>query len=379
LLRRWYAYWVVSFFIAYGLERSVTLCWQYRFDLKKYIPAFQKGIFVGMVSTALFLIIAGPQAKKMISTNYADIYSAYKYAGSLWEVVSSFYGYTGPVITILFIAGLLSGMATANKRYFFIFLTLHFAATILLFSRIQDFGTHHYYLLIPTVAISVSLFLSKFLRWIKNISGRFVILVACAVFMTIQFLAVFVPGVVAKSPVAGFFVSSYRHYPLVRNDLAEMRRLLEVLLTRSDERVYVVASSYVLNDDILRNACRSFDYPANFCKRIYRASHVDKRDGFPKDFLSATRIIVADPIQYHLRPMDQRVVGVLADVLTEGTGIGAAFERLPDDFILDNAVHVHIYQKKKQITDVDLRDLEQRFVMYYPERKDIFAISPPQP
>lgn len=58
----------------------------------------------------------------------------------------------------------------------------------------------------------------------------------------------------------------------------------------------------------------------------------------PKQFLSATHVVVADPVQFHLRPEDQRVVGILGEDILSGKGIGASFERLPYEFSLDNNV-----------------------------------------
>ncbi|MDA8084420.1 MAG: hypothetical protein M0024_12255 [Nitrospiraceae bacterium] len=379
LLRRWYAYWAVSFFIALAAERSAALYRRQGFDVRKYIPAARKGILVGAVSLALFFLLAGPQAVTMIRTNYADIYSAYKTSRSLGEVARTLYDYAGALLSVSLVLGMTAGMIREHTRPLFIFLAVQSVTVILLFARVQDFNTHHFYLLIIPMALSVAMLLSAVLERIKYIPGRILVLAGFSMVMTVQFVAVFVPDVAARYHAAGVLMSTFRHYPMVRNDLAEMHRLLDTVRKGSDEGeegIYVVASSTILSDDILKNACRAFQYPARFCGRISHASHVDKRDGFPEEFLSARYVLVAEPVQYHLAPESQRVVGILADEVAGGKGIGASFDRLPDAFTLDNNVHVHIYRKREPFAGGALRDLERRFLEYYPDRKDIFAIRP---
>ena len=96
---------------------------------------------------------------------------------------------------------------------------------------------------------------------------------------------------------------------------------------------------------------------------------------FPKQFLSATHVVVADPVQFHLRPEDQRVVSILGEDILSGKGIGASFERLPFAFSLDNNARVYIYKKVKPLKEADLLELEKRFLGYCSEHSDIFLID----
>jgi hypothetical protein len=163
----------------------------------------------------------------------------------------------------------------------------------------------------------------------------------------------------------------------VRNDLGEFRRLLDVLaeLTKDDKgRIYVTASSITFNDDILKNACVSFAAQKELCERILVSHHLDKRDGFPKNFLSSGYVLVAAPVQYHMRPEDQRVIGILADEMIHALGIGTSFDRLPYRVVLDNDVKVYIYKKTRPFREVDLTNLEKRFLSLYPDKKNIFTV-----
>ena len=94
--------------------------------------------------------------------------------------------------------------------------------------------------------------------------------------------------------------------------------------------------SVILNSAILQNACKFDPKRRLFCDRILQTNDVDKRDGFPRQFLDATYLVVASPTQYHLRADDQRVIGVLVREVMAGHGIGASFQCLPGEFKLDS-------------------------------------------
>ncbi|MDA8104856.1 MAG: hypothetical protein M0Z71_05695 [Nitrospiraceae bacterium] len=377
LLRRWYAYWVVSFFVALAAERSVALFSRSRLNFKKYFSAARNIIVIGCAATAVFFLIAGPQATKMLSTDYADIYSAYKSDNTLSQIFGRFYWYFGPFTTVIFVAGLLYSVYAEKTRHFSIFLIVHSICVVVLFSRVQNFGAQHLYQLMPSMILVISLFASGLLKWVKNLPLRLSLSSAYVAILTIQIFTVFIPGVADKYPKITPFITGYRHYPLVRNDLGEIRKLLDVLgeLVRNDtEGIYVVASSTIINDDILRNACRAFDYPQSFCNKIFASSHVDKKDGFPKNLLSAGYVVVAEPEQYHLRPEDQRVIGILAEQMHLKGGIGSSFDALNYEFLLDNDVRVHIYKKMRPFDGTALHHLEDLFVAYYPDKKEIFTV-----
>jgi hypothetical protein len=109
-------------------------------------------------------------------------------------------------------------------------------------------------------------------------------------------------------------------------------------------------------------------------KHILPGYHVDKRDGFPYHFFEAKYVIIGEPIQYHLNPNDQRVVGILGDQILQHKKIGSSYERLPFEFSLDNNVIVLIYEKKFPVRKADIEDLSELFISYYPDKKPKFKL-----
>jgi hypothetical protein len=160
--------------------------------------------------------------------------------------------------------------------------------------------------------------------------------------------------------------------------MKEINNLLDSLATlvkNNDGTIYVLSSTSRLNDEILRSACRSYTHTPAVCKNILFAHHVDKRDGFPFQFLTARYVVIADPIQYHLRPEDQRVVGILADEILNQRGIGLSFRALNYNFTLDNNVKAYIFEKITPFRRSDLDQLSRLFLTHYPDKKELFTID----
>jgi hypothetical protein len=89
-------------------------------------------------------------------------------------------------------------------------------------------------------------------------------------------------------------------------------------------------------------------------------------------FLHASYLVVATPTQDQPRLDDQRVVGVLSrDVMAEH-GIGASFQRLPGEFMLDNGVIGSVYEKIRPFEHADLVGLSDEFIRYYADRREMF-------
>lgn len=378
ILRRWYAFWVVSFLIALVIETSIFLLPQYGLKIKNYIP-YAKNIFIiGAVFSFLFFLIATPIAKSMIFTDYSDIYSAYKKFDLIDSILllSKAFGF---LIVILFICGFTKLILNNHKRNFAIFLLTQLITSYLLFIRTQDIWSQHLYLFIPTIIIFISFLIISVFQNIDNKIIKSIFLIAFILMSLINFSVALSPEASDNFKKIDFLLSGSRYYPLVRNDLGEINNLLNVLekdlLKNENDSVYILSSSGIFSDEILRNACHEKGNPA-LCNKIYLTHHVDKRDGFPFQFFNAKYVIITNPIQYHLKPDDQRVIVILSGLISNQSNIGRSYKKLPYRFVLEKNVEVYIYEKMEPYNKSDLITLSQLFINYYPDNKYGFLIDP---
>ncbi len=173
---------------------------------------------------------------------------------------------------------------------------------------------------------------------------------------------------------------SFSYQAPVRSDMQELIALqnrLDHLSTDKTVTVGVVASSLVINSDLLSNVAWSAnlwrneeDSHTQFCYM----GDVDKRDGFSWGVLDADYLVVASPAQTHLQPENQRVIVYLAEEVLKGQGVGKAYQKLPDNYSLKDGVSVYIYKRTRAVLPAEKRELEQKFLSAYPNQYDLFAM-----
>jgi hypothetical protein len=374
LMRRWYAYWVVSFFIALFFDGFIFRYPSYRFDIKKYMPVLRNSLLIGILSVFLLFLIAGPVVKRMMLKDYADLHSAYRDYDSLIVPLKRIHDYFGFIPVFLFLFGALLSILNQETRRYSLFLFMQIIFIFLLFSRTQNFGPQHYYLLIPTITVFMSLIVIKIL-YSRPMLYKISLLVLFVFIYFINFSCALIPKTYAYFERFNYPFSDVRHFPLVRKDLGAINDLLitlDHLIQSKNDLIYVLSSSYTLNEEILINGSRLNHMTIrNHFLPVY---HVDKRDGFPHQFYDAKYIILGEPIQYHLNPNDQKVIGILGEQILQQKGIGSSYERLPYEFSLDNNVKALIYEKKFPVEKTDIEDLSEVFISYYPDHKSKFKI-----
>lgn len=379
LLRRWYAYWAVALFPAAALAQAVALIGRHGLAWRTYLRAVRNIVIIGVTFLTALFSLAEPFAVRALVTDYSDIFSAYKGTRSLREAAEVAARYLGQPLLVGGVAGLAWLTLRRETRAFGAFLAAQAAIAFVLFIRVQDLAQHHYYLLVPALAVGIAalqaaVWISMARTWQKSLVAGLIFTLLLA-----GSAAVFLPAAAAVCGRLEALLPQVRYFPLVRNDLTALDGLmdsLEALERKQAGDIYAVTSSVVLNHDILRNACLLSPRPRTICGRVLITHDVDKRDGFPHQFLQARYAVVAVPIQYHLHPEDQRVIGVLAREILSGGGIGAAFQRLPGETVLDDGVRVWIYERVRPFEQPALAALFEELARYYPQHKAMFTAAP---
>ncbi len=379
LFRRWYAYWGVSFYIALSIVECGALLVNRPFETKNVLKILSKIFMQGFISAVFLFTVAPTFVRRIIRTNYADLYSVYRENNTLLKAFQELVSNFGLFYFFLFVLGAIVSVMNKKTRRFSILLLIQAPILFVLFAKTQDFHPHHLYLLMPTMLLFPSLFITRLLLRAR----RFTLILACGlvfIFMLSIFSA-FSPEGVWNAGVYQKVLTHVRHVPLVRSDIDDIKEVdrmlsvLEELVTSPDDRIYVLASSPILNCSILDSAYLTLNRHQNVAKKILWTNDVDKRDGFPREFLTAQYVVVADPIQYHLIPKDQRVVGIPAELVLKETGIGSAFSKLPYEFNLDGNVKAYIYKKIKPFSDSDLEMFSELLKKDYPDRPNIYEMK----
>jgi hypothetical protein len=156
--------------------------------------------------------------------------------------------------------------------------------------------------------------------------------------------------------------------PLSRWDHDEVARLVDALrsLATPEDPVFVAASSTTLNPDLLLNAERELHGWSGATLNVVNSPAIDSRDQYPLEPLLQARVVVlANPLQTHLPPDQQKVVGVVHQMFTDRVEMARDFEEVPGGFALQRDVNVVLLRRARptslQTGLGTLRYMQERF------------------
>lgn len=379
VFRRWYAYWVVGFFVAVAVvELARAVMHQHSFQ--RLLRAAKNTAIIGTTSVVFFFAFASKVAIRMLTSDYRELYSAFRSNDSILGYLRALVDYFGFFMICLVVLGLIVGLVSAKMRRPVVFLFVLFIATFLLFTRTQDIGVQHYYWVMSILIIFAGIFVTSLYSRLKSPLFKTIFVIALVAIGFANFSIVFSRQAKAKLGPVDPVLSRVEFFPIVRNDLDQIHSLLTALNdlpTVSSGKIYVLSSSLTLNYGIAIVGCSSFEpeLPA-LRKRIMASNDVDLRDGFPFQIYQADYVVVTDPPGYHLRIQDQQVVVLLARQFLTGASVAHSYTRLPFEVSLGDGRKVSIYKKVRAYSPDDLKAVSDMFVELYPNHREKFEITP---
>ena len=357
LTRRWYLFWAAAFFPA-AIAAFLVAPPERAFERRRLVQLASGLATAGASCLILLLALAGPIVVHVAVTDYATAFAAYRSQASGPGQVEGQFG-----LALLGIAAIGLGCLVANRRTRALgtFVSVQAALSLLLFTHVQKFlGVQHYYILVPALGIGVAGALHAVWNAARPRAWKIAGSVVAASIVLLSSFSVFSPAPVTAGPL----LPRQSYPPLVRPDLAEIDRLLDRLEQIRPERVYVVASSEVLNWSTLKMGCR--DRHRDLCDHIAVTSDIDARDGFPFELAGADTVVIATPVQFHVDPADQRTIGLVARDLLSHRRIGRSFALDAGEFQLKQGVKARILRRTAPISDADLRALSAELQRAYP-------------
>jgi hypothetical protein len=368
LFRRWYLIWVVGFVISLLLQSGWNFVVGKSHRISEFIFSVWNTVLVCFFTILLLWLSGGNELLQRLMANYVQRYAAYHAIHSLNGLLFEFLLFFGPLQTIFLFLGLVVffiAPVLRSKRIFWFGLLI---VPYVLFHRIQDMGHHHVYLIFPSIALSILIGLSYILSF--RAFKLWVYIVVMSLFIG-NFLLVFVPlpqRISRLLPTLWIYSSP----PVIRKDFRSIEMLIRDLYGMSltqPGQIYTLSSSDTFNSDILSYGCTLFGYDPTFCSNVIYVSGIDTSEGFPNKFFSSSYVVVATPVQYHLKPMNQRLLATLVEEMERNDTIGKYFVKISGSYVLDQGVEVYVYQKIASIPEKEKMRLIRIFKNYYPNYK----------
>ncbi|MCC3378376.1 hypothetical protein ACFQ5D_13180 [Paenibacillus farraposensis] len=368
--RRWYGFWIVSFFGSIGIAFLFRWILEKDFRFKQLLQVILNFFIIG-ASSALFLVIFFNEfIRRALTNNFKSAYSAYYFGDIISNLQNLFYHY-GAFIFFIALIGFIGLLFMSKTRYFSIFLISNLIITYFLFTRIQSLASQHYYLLTVNILILFVCGVILILNYLSKIKyAKGILLVILAYFVLCNFLVTFTNTNARPVTYFSSLLSDFKQTPRVRTDIPVLKQLTAYLKEISSEqhKVYVLSSSGILNDDILRQIEMPKD--SNALPFMNLTHHVDLRDGFPVSFFDSDYVVVATPTQYHLGESGQKVIGLLEKEVMNGS-LKNNYKPLKS-YTLDNNVQAIVLKKTSAISKETVEFIRSQFKEIYPDNPDLF-------
>jgi hypothetical protein len=375
LFRRHFAYDVLTFFVCASLHRVWLVVGQRHVSLQTMaLRLLQQGlricgIGVGMV--VLLIVLGYPFVKKLTYTSYSHLYAAWE-----MDVVTnliyyfSFYGWVLFAFVGIGIYYQLTKKTFINAKVAFWFICFFLTILSLLWVlKVKQLGFHYTLHFTPwLILLAVSIFwsfwhqASRPARMLLALTGTsYVLLNLWASLSAVSYISVAPYQFLEDTPSTNLAIvrraGAASYPPPRREDLPELLRIITYLrsVALPGDPIYVAASSFTLNADLLLHVDRAVTHPADARHasspeaglNIFQwIPFADTKDAYPLDkIIQAEFIVVSNPIQYHLRPQVQQVIRVVNAAFTEQWAFSKDFQLLPVSFTFQNHVQAQIYQR----------------------------------
>lgn len=360
LIRRWYTFWVASFFIINFIV--IVLSTIKSRDLKKLKFGFINLFISGIVMLGLMFVFFYPFFKLTFLESYSDIYSAFR-TRSLSGHFRSFLNFFGYSSVLLFLLGLIL-LFVRNQKYILIYTGLSLLFIVLLFINYNDFGPQHYYLVIPFFILiipSIPLLVGQ--------SRRLVILICLAILILGNF---YISSFTEHNGLYPFF-SKVRIKSLVRSDYDELLKIVKDIEMHYQQGYYTycLSNNPLMNTSILQNI--ELPHKIVSSKGILHSEHVDKRDKFPNMLFKAQYLLCSVPFDLSA-PQERQVMVYFYNQIMNGKYKN--HYSIVKTYQLKDETKVLLLKKIEGFSKKEMEEMKSYFKNMYPNYPHMYTIEP---
>lgn len=365
-IRRHFSFFILIYFVCFMLVQIIELLIKKK-RLRGYIL---NTLFVGGICLVILVCFFTNYLKRTLLNNYSVAYSAYS-QGTIADKFISSIRWMGGIVFILFLIGSLVFMVKKNYQLL-ICETVSCVMTMYMLFRVQSLSNQHYYNFTVQVLITMCVGLWGLIKILKRDSLRFVGLIVEGAFMFALFVHGCIPSIEFRNE--HHLYSSVVYKPEIRDDLDTIEILLNdtmELTKESEGYAYLISSTGILNEDVLRNYKLPNEIDA--FPMLYHTYHIDLRDGFPREFLLADVVMATDPVQTHVEYDGQRVIWKLNELMLDGSSCFADNFEVINKYTITQGIDVYVYKKIKPFTEEDYEFLINTFGEWYPDYPEMFV------
>lgn len=364
LLRRYTAFFVVGYVVSLFVVSLISV------GFRRVKRLFINFLFFGGTAFLTIMVFFHGLVFRILKEDYVDLYSAYN--ATFGEKIGSLVTRFGLVFLIIALCGVVVSLKLKRSRRFTAFCFLTIVVVVALFFRVQRMDGHHSLIITPMLFVLYSIGLCAL--YCTKRKHVFVLKLTVVLLLLAEPCYIYLESIPKRVVAVGGYIFGQKYYPLRRSDMGELYRMRDYLNSTNTNNsiVYVLSSSVNFNWNTLSNLDKPYSEWA--VNGQVMTHDVDLRDGFPGIFFDSDIIVIADPIQLHLRDGSQEVIRYLAEqIQAEKSYLGRHFKKDEESFNLEMGVNVYIYRKISSFTANDYGRLIDYFDSRYPNHEPLFG------
>jgi len=369
LFRRWWAFWSLSYCIVWGADRLIEAGISFK-DRSRLKGILIEVFSTGLATVGILLAFGGPRVLTIAATDYAGRFVHYQghpgFAGEISLLISRF----GIFPLLIIVCGMFLLPRNPEQARRVVFLCSHLGLTWLFFRRVQLPSPQHWYLLMPGMLLLLAFSLQSGVIAVGGALRK-------PVLWAVPLLGVLFTGLV-YSPVSSEgipWAPRFRIRPARRNDLEQIKRMMEFLDSRLDVRdgwIYVLSASGELPESGLAFINLSLGTAFRSPQRILQTRQIDLRDGFPVGLFQAAYVIVPEPALYRGDGATQQIVRIPTEDFQKKEGVARAFSPIGPEFQIDGGIRVRVWERVRPNTHAEIEELSQRLKVLYPNHPEVW-------
>lgn len=363
ILRRYFGFWVVGF-VAGSLAYSACSWIMEKSGKDGVIHYLKNYILVGAFSLLVLAFGFKGFLRRTLLTDYSSMYVAYNRGGNLLKY-GDMLRHLGLVLVAVILTGVVLGCIRENKKNLpLIFFCVVFEIfSTLFFFRVQNPGTHHYWIFLLPLLLTIGLTVNSVMDVKSRVPYYVLMLLMCGNSLYV-YTGSYFPNVKLS------FFQQDRYYITQREDYEEAMALADHLveLQGDSRKVYCTESNSILNSSILENAY----LPKASVIRLAGSADIDLRDGFPTGFLDADIVVATNKDLTHTVEGSQMVITLLNEEFNNPDSRIARHFVKEETFHLQSEVDATVYVRQEPYTADDVAYLRDLYQEHYPDRPDLF-------
>ena len=286
ITRRWYIYWVISYYICYALLLFIKNL--INKDYKKLKSITKNLIIFGIVSIIIAGIILSPMIYRIVKNNFFSSYAAWNTSGLSGEINSQLYR-IGWIYLSIMILGLIYGIQNKNFRLETLQMLFTGVLTLILFTRIQNMGDHQSLLLVPTYIYLFLIYIIG-INQIDKIWARRVLQVITFIVLLSTIFGTLTEN---KYFYNNKLYTSISLKPTIREDYDTIGEIDKFVLENCDEehKAYINAATSLYCSDIFK----SHIFPDMSLQNVISYENsINSVHGFPTDIFKTKYLFVTN-------------------------------------------------------------------------------------